>query len=189
MSATTAARLMTTEELLALPEDGGDRWLICGELQERPMTTRGPLHTETAALVSCELVNWLRRQPPPRGKVLSGEAGFRLRRDPDTTVGIDIAYISRELAAATPRETRMIDGHPILAVEILSPSNKWEDVQRKIQAYLDAGVPLTWVLDPVLRTVTVYRPDEEHELFTVRKELAGDPHLPGFRVAVAALFG
>ena len=28
----TASSLMTTEELLAIPEDGTDRWLIAGEL-------------------------------------------------------------------------------------------------------------------------------------------------------------
>ena len=37
----------------------------------------------------------------PRGEVLSGEAAFRLRRDPDSTFGIDLAYISAEMAAGS----------------------------------------------------------------------------------------
>ena len=41
----TASSLMTTEELLALPEDGTDRWLIAGELRERPMTKRNRFHS------------------------------------------------------------------------------------------------------------------------------------------------
>jgi hypothetical protein len=36
--------------------------------------------------------------------------------------------------------------------------------------------------------VTVYRPGTEPELFNVRQELSGEPHLPGFRVPVARLF-
>ena len=36
----TVSSLMTTEELLALPDDGIDRWLIAGELRERPMTLK-----------------------------------------------------------------------------------------------------------------------------------------------------
>jgi hypothetical protein len=40
MSAPSAANLMTTEQLLAMPEDGMDRDLIRGELRERPMTRR-----------------------------------------------------------------------------------------------------------------------------------------------------
>jgi hypothetical protein len=45
----TASSLMTTEELLAIPEDGTDRWLIAGELRERPMTRRNRFHSRTIA--------------------------------------------------------------------------------------------------------------------------------------------
>jgi Uma2 family endonuclease len=38
------------------------------------------------------------------------------------------------------------------------------------------------------RTVQVIRPQQEPELINVRQELAGEPHLPGFRVAAAQLF-
>ena len=34
----TASSLMTTEDLLAIPEDGTDRWLIAGKLCQEPMT-------------------------------------------------------------------------------------------------------------------------------------------------------
>jgi hypothetical protein len=36
--------------------------------------------------------------------------------------------------------------------------------------------------------VMVHRPDAEPELFNIRQELSGEPHLPGFRVPVARLF-
>src|SRR3954453_9550132 len=105
-------KTMTAEELMALPDDGIDRWIIRGELREqpsesigwehggRPMTMRNDVHSEILSLIAACLVNWLRTQPRPRGKVLSGEAGFRLRRDPETSVGIDVAYVSAEMVAA-----------------------------------------------------------------------------------------
>ena len=102
--------------------------------------------------------------------------------------GIDLAYVSAELAAATPEDVWLIDGAPTLAVEILSPSNTQEEVTEKVQEYLAVGVALVWVVDPVFRTVQVFRPDAEPELFNSRQELSGEPHLPGFRVAVARLF-
>jgi Uma2 family endonuclease len=46
-----------------------------------------------------------------------------------------------------------------------------------------------WAINPHRRTVTIYRPDEEPEMVNVRQELSGEPHLPGFRVPVAQLFG
>jgi Uma2 family endonuclease len=188
MNETPEATLITTEELLALPEDGMDRDLIRGELREKPMTRRNRPHSGVTARVTYLLEAWRILQPKPRGEVLCGEAGFRIRRDPDTTVGIDVAYISAQLAANTPENVKLIDGPPVLAVEILSPSDKHEEITEKVQEYLNAGVALVWVIDPVLRTVTVCRPDAAPVLFNVHQELTAEPHLPGFRVAVAEIF-
>ena len=188
MSAILEKRLMTTEEFLALPKDGKRRWLIRGELRENPMTRHNRRHGRTEGKVAQVLNNWLDQQPEPKGEVLSGEAGFRLRRNPDTSVGMDLAYVSADLAAATPEDVWLMDGAPTLAVEILSPSNTQEEVTDKIREYPAAGVALVWVMDPIFRTVQVFRPNAEPELFNSRQELSGDPHLPGFRVPVARLF-
>ena len=88
------------------------------------------------------LDNWLDGQPEPRGEVLSGEAGCRLRRDPDTTVGIDVVYISAALAQRQSADTTLIDGVPVLVVEILSPSDTQEEIDEKIDGYLRALSPV-----------------------------------------------
>lgn len=188
MSAPLAASLMTTEQLLATPEDGMDRDLIRGELRERPMTRRSRLHARTESRLSYLLNLWLDSQPEPRGEVLAGEAGCILCRDPDTTVGIDVAYISPEMASRQSDETTLFEGPPVLAVEILSPSDKQEDIDEKVEEYLAAKVALVWVVNPRFRTVTVFRSDTEPELFNVRQELSADPYLPGFRIVVKDLF-
>ena len=38
-------RLMTTDELLALPDDGVERWLIRGQLREAGLTRRNYRHS------------------------------------------------------------------------------------------------------------------------------------------------
>jgi Uma2 family endonuclease len=123
MSAAPVASLMTTEEFLALPDDGTERMLIRGQLWEKPVTRRNPRHGHSESRIAQYLWNWLDLQLEPRGEVFDGEIGFRLRRNPDSTVGIDVAYISAELSAALPEDASLIDGSPVLAVEILSPSN------------------------------------------------------------------
>src|SRR5690349_20342695 len=90
---------LTTEDLLALPENGTDRELIRGELREKPVTRRNRRHSRTMVRIGYLLERWLQRQPEPRGEVVCGEAGFRLLRNPDTTVGIDVAYVSAEVAS------------------------------------------------------------------------------------------
>ena len=183
------AQWMTTEELLALPDDDAvERWLLRGKLIERPMTRRNFSHSRTEAKITYVLQNWLNQQPAPRGMIVSGEAGVRLSRNPDSSVGIDVAYISAEQVAATPRNAFLIEGAPVLAVEILSPSDRNDDVTDKLQEYIDAGVKLVWRVEPVLGLVTVLRPDTEPEGLNVNGYLDGGPHLPGFRVAVAEIF-
>ncbi len=184
----TATRLMTAEEFLALPDDGTDRWLIAGELRERPMTVRNRFHSRVTIRVGKFLDNWLDEQPEPRGQIVGGEAGLILTHEPVTIVGIDIAYISAEVMVRQTEDSTLIDGVPTLAVEILSPSDTIEDINEKIDGYLAAKVALIWIIDPYRRTVTVHKPDSEPELFNVRDELSADPHLPGFRIPVARFF-
>lgn len=189
MSTTIApARDMTTEEMLALPANGTDRWLIDGHLREKAMTVRNRWHSRVMVRISRFLDTWLDQQPPPRGEILCGEAGCRLRRNPDTTVGIDVVYVGPELAHKEPEETTLIEGVSILAVEILSPNDTIEGIQEKVANSLQADVKLVWVIDPHDQTVTIYQPGSPPYLVNVTQELSGEPHLPGFRVSVAQLF-
>ena len=180
---------MTTEELLALPDDGMDRELVRGELREYPMTKRNRRHSRVEIRVGKFLDNWLDDQPEPRGEVVGGEAAFRLRRAPDTIVGIDVAYVSAEVCAANPESSAFFEGPPVLAVEIRSPSHKQEEVDDKVALSLELGVAVVWVINARFRTVVVHRPNTEPELFNVLQELSAEPHLPGLRIPVARLFG
>src|SRR5690242_1140644 len=100
MSVANPPRLMTTEEFLALPDDGVERWLIRGELREFPggnlqgkaMTVRNRWHSRVMTRMAKFLDNWLDGQPEPRGSVLCGEAGVRLSHDPESVVGVDVVY-------------------------------------------------------------------------------------------------
>jgi Uma2 family endonuclease len=178
---------MTAEEFMLLPEDGMDRELIRGQLRERPMTVRNRAHSETEVTIGSLLRKWLTTQPEPRGRISGGEAGFLLKRDPDCLVGIDVAYASAERVESTAPDFPYYDGPPVLAVEILSPSEKHADIVEKVSVYLEVG-SVVWVVDPDFRTVSVHRRDHDPETYNVRQELSGDPYLPGFRVKVADFF-
>jgi Uma2 family endonuclease len=180
---------MTTQELLAFPEDGIDRELIQGRLRERKFTLKGRQHAQTEANIAGLLCDWLKAQTKPRGEILSGECGFQIRMNPDTTVGIDVAYISPQTAGANSEGALLVDGPPVLAVEILSPSDTQEDIVDKVLAYLEGGVKLVWVVEPVFQTISIYRPDALPTMLNDTQELSGEAHLPGFRARVAEVFG
>jgi Uma2 family endonuclease len=183
-----APQLMTTEELEAIPDDGRERWLIDGELREGGMTRRNRGHSRIESTISYLLVEWSKAQPAPRGEVLSGEAGLRLSRNPDTSVGVDVAYISSETAKANVNDEGFVDGVPVLAIEILSPSDKHEEIKEKIETYLRYGTRLVWIVDPAFQTITVYRDDAPPQLHNNTQHIDAEPHLPGFKVAVSEIF-
>lgn len=186
MSTAELPKLVTLEEFLALPDDM-DRELIRGEVRERPMTKRNRFHAETEAKLAYFLNDWLRQQPA-RGKVCSGEVGCILQRDPDSTVGIDVAYFATDTVTGQSNATSLIDGVPVLAIEVLSPSDKVEEVTEKIRLYLNSGVKVVWIVDPHFKTVTIYQNNAEPELVNINQQLAAEPHLPGFVLKVCELF-
>lgn len=60
-----------------------------------------------------------------------------------------------------------LDVPPLLAVEVLSPS---ENVDEKVDIYLDAGVTALWIVDPNNRTVLVYS-GRENSLYKEHTEI------------------
>src|SRR5688500_18740270 len=102
---TVAPQLLTTDQFLAMPEDGMDRELIRRQLRQRPMTKRNRRQTSAVTRLAHLLESWRERQRDPLGEVDTGEVGAILKRDPDTAVGIDVAYFSAEVMARQTDQT------------------------------------------------------------------------------------
>ncbi len=181
--------LLTSDDLFKLrPSKKIDRWLFRGELRESKVTKRNPNHSGCVAKIGYLLEVWLRAQSKPRGKVYVGEAYFRIREEPETNVGIDVALASPEQVAAIGKKTKFAIGPPIVAVEVLSPNDKHQAIIEMIEEYLDCGVKLIWIVDPFLETVDVYRPSKKPVRFNADQHLTGEDVLPGFRCHVAEIF-
>ena len=53
---------------------------------------------------------------------------------------------------------RRVSAYADLAVEVISPGDTLQDVEEKVDDYINAGCPMVLVLNPKRRTATVYRP-------------------------------
>jgi Uma2 family endonuclease len=181
----TTTTIVTADELLALPTGMGKRYeLVAGEL--RVMSPGGWVHGEIVANIA-ELVGAFIRQQK-LGRRFGAETGFLLRRDPDTVRAPDFAFIGNQhLPKVSPSEAYW-PGAPDLAVEVLSPGDTSGEVAEKVEEWLAAGCAAVWVVDPKLKTVTIYRPTIHVEIKALGEMLAGDPVLPGFSCPVEELF-
>lgn len=185
---TTSDIPMTAAEFLAMPEDGTSRELIRGELRVSEITTHPLRHAAASGRLTFFQSEWLDRQHNFAGIAGAGGVGCWLAKNPDTVVEIDIAIFIGEAAFETVERNGLYDHSPHLAVEILAPTDTHCEVVEKVQLYREAGVPQTWVVDPDLQTVSIYRPDKSVVMFDRHKILPGEPELPGFQVHVSQLF-
>jgi len=188
MSAAIAIRQLTPEEFLELPEKGRDQTLIRGELWDRPMTYRNPFHSAVMMQLGYLVQVGLQSRPELQLKVLGGEAGFLLRNEPGSIVGIDVAVARKDQPKYAHKNRVILQGHPLLAAEILSPSDRQREIEAKIDEYLAVGVPLVWILDPHFRTVTIHRPGLPPKMLTEQDEISGDDVLPELRISVRQIF-
>jgi Uma2 family endonuclease len=102
----------------------------------------------------------------------------------------DVAYVSYD---RWPRQRRVPRTQawavvPELAVEVISPSNTFEEVVNKVHEYFRAGVQHVWVIAPPQQQVYVYQSPSHIRVLNVQDELTGDPFLPGFRLKLSELF-
>jgi Uma2 family endonuclease len=129
-------------------------------------------------------------EPLDAGEAVT-ETLFRLPLANEQERRPDVAYVSakrwpldRELLIA-PRAWDVV---PDLVVEVVSPSDKIEDLEEKLMEYFEAGVTTVWVVYPRSKTVHVY--DSLDKVRAVREphELDGGTVLPGFKLPIATLF-
>ena len=77
---------------------------------------------------------------------------------------------------------------PELVIEVISPNDLATEVRCKVRDFLNAGIPLVWVVCPDSRDVAIYRADGTGALRKEGETLEGEDVLPGFSCPVAALF-
>ena len=177
--------LVTADELLALPTGMGKRYeLVAGEL--RVMSPAGWRHGGVAGNIAALLGPYIRTHN--LGRDFAAETGFLLKRNPDTVRAPDFAFISAANLPASDPTDDFWPGAPDLAVEVVWPNDGAGEVAEKVDEWLAAGCAAVWVIDPELKTVTIYRPNAGVELKAIGETVIGDPVVPGFSCAVDEIF-
>ena len=175
--------LLTANDLWKLVADGSRYELSKGELL--PMTPVGWRHGKIVIRFGRMLDQYVEE----KGLGAVGtEVGFRLTRDPDTVRAPDIAFVAQNRLPKGAAVEKFVEFAPDLAVEVLSPEDTVSEIQKKVEEYLAAGVPLVWVVDPANQKVTVYRSLQDIKILSADQQLDGGDILPGFCLKIAQIF-
>ena len=177
-------KAFTAEDLLRMPDDGYRYELIHGEL--RKMAPAGQEHGRIAAILTSSLLQYVTLDR--LGIVYAAETGFKLASNPDHVRAPDVAFVRQERIDQIGNIQGYWPGAPDLAVEVVSPSDAYADVEDKVLDWLMAGARMVIVVNPKKRAVTVYRSLTEIKVLTEDGRLDGEDVVPGWRMAVKDLF-
>jgi Uma2 family endonuclease len=139
----SAITLLTAEEFLNLPDTPGKQELLDGELISLPPAEHG--HNEIARAFQEPLLTALDKR-----RVRFFE-GYQLKR----------GWLIPDVSATWPDQpvSGWFQGAPMIAIEIVSPSNTAREIDRKVGAYLQEGGAEVWVVYPETRSMIVFRKD------------------------------
>lgn len=179
LHAPDTTRTYTAEQFLAFPGDAHYE-LVRGHLRELDMPAGGA-HGRLTARLSARITVFV--EDNDLGATFAAETGFLLRRDPDTVLAPDFAFVSQiRLPDASGRG--FVPAVPDLVLETRSPSDRPRAVADKVAEWLDAGVGMVLELDPQRRRLTVHRPNAEPIALGPDDTLQGSDVLPGFTMSL-----
>ena len=160
--------------------------LLGGELYTTPRL--GGPHAECASVLGMDIGGAFHRgRGGPGGWIILNKPELHL--DADILVP-DLAGWRRDRLAAVPRGA-FIELAPDWACELLSKSTALIDRQRKLPIYARERVEHVWLVDPIARTIEVFRLDGDGYRFMIahgEQELARIPPFEAIELELAALW-
>jgi Uma2 family endonuclease len=183
---------LTIEDYMRLYDDEGAFEIIDGE--KIFMSPPVMIHV----VITKRLMNaFTKYEETVGGYEAFSEAPFVLTDSPNWVKGSRIpdvmVYASERLADYKKQhpdwEEKPIILVPDVAIEIVSATDRYSAVNKKVLKYLEDGVRLIWVLDPHQKTVTVHAAGQaEHHILTEEHKLSGGDVIPNFELPLVQLF-
>jgi Uma2 family endonuclease len=176
----------TIEDLSNAQRDDGTYELVNGILVH--MSPTGFIPNRVAGQIYRALANY--EEATGSGYALTDNAGYIVDLPHRRSFSPDVSF-SRDAPA---NGMRFIEGAPVFAAEVRSEYDYGSAADRayveKRRDYFAAGTVVVWDVDPVNKTIASYRAErpDAPARFGVGDMADAEPALPGWRVAVDAIF-
>jgi len=123
------------------------------------------------------LSNWA--EAHGKGDWCGPDTGFRF---PDgSRLAPDAAWFdAARFAKAEQSGERFPVFAPEFVIEVRSPDDRLRPLREKMETYLANGVQLGWLIDPMERTVTIYRPAQPPQVLNHPASVEGEGPVAGF---------
>jgi Uma2 family endonuclease len=180
-------RPITDDELLRLSAENDSLRLerdANGELIVMSPTGTGGGRVESRVYLA--LGNWA--VADGRGEAYGPNTGFKL---PDSSVrAADAAWMSSQRWDALDAEElkRFARTCPEFVIEVRSESDRLAPLQKKMQMWIANGADLAWLIDPIEKSVTIYRTGDQPEHLAHPTSVQGTGPIAGFELAMSRIW-
>jgi Uma2 family endonuclease len=162
----TSTGLLTVEQFAALPRTDTRDELVDGEVSSTPPPDL--LHNITGK----RIVRLL--EPFAQSGYVNAEVPFTPNAARQTARIADVAWVSRERLG--PDGLRgYVNGAPELVIEVLSPPNTTQEMNRRHREAFDGGCLEFWTVDPKAQTVEVRTPDRISRTYSAGQNVPVGP--------------
>jgi len=123
-----------------------------------------------------------------RGIVSGPDGGYTL---PDGSMRApDAAWVANRRWQALSKEDqgRFAPICPDFVIELRSPSDKLPQARVKMEQWIANGAEVAWLIDPIEKAVTIYRPGEQPEVLAQPTSVQGTGPIAGFELVLARIW-
>lgn len=153
---------------------------VNGKLEKKNMPNAK--HSGIAGRLTGELFIYLKKNKIGR---VYPEAHFQIGADKRIP---DVAFVSEDKIPETGEPQKFWTFAPDLAIEIVSPTDFYQDVLEKIYDYFEAEVKQVWLINPEKETLTIYFSAVETKVLSKNDFLTCEEILPKFRLKLSDIF-
>ena len=108
--------------------------------------------------------------------------------DPDTVRAPDAAFVSRERLEEVGETDGYWPGAPDLVVEVISPNDRYTEVEEKVAEWLEAGARMVIVVNPRRHSVRVHRSPSDVIDLAEGDVIDGADVVPGWTIPISEIF-
>lgn len=128
--------------------------------------------------IAYQLQAWSRQDRS--GIAFDSSTGFKLPNGANRSPDASWIPLAKWNGLTNIEKQRFLPLCPDFVIELLSPSDRLNKIQDKMQEYLDNGMLLGWLINRQQQQVEIYRQGKKVEILTAPNSLSGENILPGF---------
>ena len=122
------------------------------------------------------------------GKVFDSSTGFKMSNNAVRSPDVSWVALAKWNSLSKQQRRKFAPIDPDLAVELMSPTDNLDELQSKMQEYMDCGVKLSWLINPDDKKVEIYRQGKNTETLNDPQTLSAEDIMPDLIVDLCDIF-